>query len=321
MKNRCMSKKNSIDYEKMFSGDMHTIAKCISEVENDMESASVILDKIFHKTGKSIRLGLTGPPGVGKSTLVCEIASYLRLEAKSVGIIAIDPTSPFTGGALLGDRIRMNRLIEDDGVFIRSMATRGFPGGIARATCDVADLLDAVGKQFVIIETVGVGQSELEIAKFADVVIVVLSPESGDSVQAMKSGLMETADFIVINKKDRPGADRLASEIQSAFELRTNKKEVPIIQTQAQNGEGIDNFVELVQKWVDETSKNGEFKKRRKKILYNRIRSICTFMVSSSIWNSNSTVERLEKAVSDLLEYKGSPYKAAEGILKEILRA
>src|SRR5688572_10899635 len=181
-------------------GEALALARAISLVENGAPEGRTLLDALSPRAGKALRIGLTGPPGVGKSTTVDELSAVYRARGEKVGVIAVDPTSPFTGGALLGDRVRMTKASEGDGVFVRSMASRGVSGGLARATQDAADLLDASGRTLILLETVGVGQSEIEISRAADVVIVMLSPESGDGVQAMKSGVLEIADLVAINK-------------------------------------------------------------------------------------------------------------------------
>ena len=202
-------------------GRRAALARAISIVENQRAGFHDLLNALYPRIGRAHRIGITGPPGAGKSTLTAALIGYYRSRGERVGVIAVDPTSPFTGGALLGDRIRMNEISMDDGVFIRSMATRGSLGGLALATKEVADVMDAFGFERVIVETVGVGQSELDIAAAADSTVVVLVPESGDSIQAMKAGLMEAADLFVINKSDRPGADRLAREVSSMLHFRS----------------------------------------------------------------------------------------------------
>ncbi|HLU24845.1 MAG TPA: methylmalonyl Co-A mutase-associated GTPase MeaB [Longimicrobiales bacterium] len=205
------------------AGERAALARLISMVENEREAAAALLDALHPRLGRAHRIGITGPPGAGKSTMTAALVAGYRRAGEQVAVIAVDPTSPFTGGALLGDRIRMNELATDPGVFIRSMASRGALGGLALATKEVADVLDAFGFDRILIETVGVGQSELDIAAAADTTIVVLVPESGDAIQAMKAGLMEIADLYVVNKADRPGAQRLAKEIEVMLNLRTGR--------------------------------------------------------------------------------------------------
>jgi len=204
-------------------GRRAALARVISIVENQRDGFHDLLNALHSRIGRSHRIGITGPPGAGKSTLTSALIAYYRSRGEKVAVIAVDPTSPFTGGALLGDRIRMNEISMDDGVFIRSMATRGSLGGLALATKEIADVMDAFGFERIIVETVGVGQSELDIAAAADSTVVVLVPESGDSIQAMKAGLMEAADLFVINKADRPGADRLAREVSSMLHFRSGQ--------------------------------------------------------------------------------------------------
>ena len=205
------------------AGKRAALARAISIVENEQAGFQALLNALHGRLGRAHRIGVTGPPGAGKSTLVAALIALYRARGERVGIIAVDPTSPFTGGALLGDRIRMNDVALDDGVFIRSMATRGRVGGLALSTKEVADVMDAFGFDRILVETVGVGQSELDIAAAADSTVVVLVPESGDSIQAMKAGLMEASDLFVINKSDRPGADRLAREVSLMLHLRTGR--------------------------------------------------------------------------------------------------
>ena len=209
--------------ERFRSGKRAALARCISVVEDERPGFQALLHDVLAGHVRARRVGITGPPGAGKSSLVAALATRCRAEGEEVGVVAVDPTSPFSGGALLGDRIRMNDLATDPGIFIRSMATRGSLGGLATTTGEVLDLMDAFGLSRLFVETVGVGQTELEITGAADTVVVVLVPESGDSIQAMKAGLMEIADVFVVNKADRPGADRLVSEIETALHLRAGR--------------------------------------------------------------------------------------------------
>ncbi len=227
-------------------GDLRSLARAATLVEN--RRAEALLKELFPFTGNASVLGITGAPGAGKSTLTDQIIRALRAENRTVGVIAVDPTSPYTGGAILGDRIRMQSHHADPGVFIRSMATRGSLGGLARTTIDMALLLDAAGRDTVLIETVGVGQDEVEIAKLADVTLVVLVPNMGDDVQAIKAGIMEIADIFVINKSDQPGAERLDREIKAMQSLSTRKDGwvPPVVWTVASEGKGIDKVLEAV---------------------------------------------------------------------------
>ncbi|HYL79046.1 MAG TPA: methylmalonyl Co-A mutase-associated GTPase MeaB [Bryobacteraceae bacterium] len=237
---------------RILAGDLRAIARAATLIENRAERAHSLLQELFSHTGKATVIGITGAPGAGKSTLVDKIAHQLRSESKQVGIIAVDPTSPYTGGAILGDRIRMLSHHADPGVFIRSMATRGWLGGLAAATTDMALLLDAAGRDFVLVETVGVGQDEVEIAKLADVTVVVLVPGMGDDVQAIKAGIMEIADVFLINKSDLPGADRLEREIKAMQSLSTRKDGwvPPIVHTVAADGTGIADALAAVRSFL-----------------------------------------------------------------------
>src|ERR1700738_4744123 len=227
--------------DQLRSGDTRALARAISTVENREPGSSDLLKALFPHSGKARIIGLTGPPGAGKSTLVDHLARLYRKENRTVGIIAVDPTSPYTGGAILGDRIRMQEHFSDPGIYIRSMATRGSLGGLARTTADVATVLDASGRDLVMIETVGVGQDEIDIVRLADVTIVILVPGMGDDVQTIKAGIMEIADIFVINKSDREGADRVEREIRAmqSLAIRKDKWTPPVVRTVASEGGGV----------------------------------------------------------------------------------
>lgn len=237
--------------EKIAAGDARALARAATAVENRRPESEALLRELFPLTGRATLIGITGAPGSGKSTLVDQLARELRSEGRTVGIVAVDPSSPYTGGAILGDRIRMQEHHADPGVFIRSMASRGSLGGLAAATTDIALLLDAAGKQEILIETVGVGQDEVEIARLADVTVVVLVPGMGDDVQALKAGIMEIADVFVINKADHPGADRLEREIRAALELvhRPGAWAPPVLRTVATEGQGIGEVLAAIRRF------------------------------------------------------------------------
>ncbi len=233
----------------MLAGDPRAIARAISLIEDEAPSATDLLRRIFPSTGRAYLIGVTGPPGAGKSTLVDRMTQELRARGRTVGVVAVDPTSPFSGGAILGDRVRMQMHAGDPGVFIRSMATRGHLGGLARATYEVALVLDASGKDVVLIETVGVGQDEVDIVRTADVSIVTLVPGTGDEVQALKAGIMEIADLFVVNKADRDGADRTVASIESLLALESYAPDAwrpPILKTQATSGAGVTDLLDAV---------------------------------------------------------------------------
>lgn len=228
----------------ILSGDVLAIARAVSAIENRAPEAELLLRSLFPHTGRAYRVGITGAPGTGKSTLVDRLATHYRAERQSVGIIAVDPSSPFTGGAILGDRIRMQGHAGDDGVFIRSMATRGYLGGLAQAAGDAALLLDAAGKQFIVIETVGVGQGEIEIVRLADCTVVVLVPGMGDDIQNLKAGLMEIGDIFVLNKSDRDGADRFEQQLTAILQLVPERDgwKPPVVRTVATENQGTADF-------------------------------------------------------------------------------
>ena len=253
-----------ISLKKLLKGEKRTIAQTISVIEN--ESDTRILENIFKYTGKAFHVGITGPPGAGKSTLVNAIAKQLLEKNMKIGIIAVDPTSPFSGGALLGDRVRMTDLALKENVFIRSMASRGSLGGLAQKTKDVALVLDASGMDYILIETIGVGQVELDIAQVCDTTVVALVPESGDSIQAMKAGLLEIADIIVANKGDREGCDSLIMELKFALDLRQQRAgwHYPIVKTVATEGVGIEELVATIQSHKKYLKRSGRFEKDRK---------------------------------------------------------
>jgi LAO/AO transport system kinase len=239
--------------EKIIAGDIRALARAATAVENRRAEAIPLMQEMFPRTGQAMLVGITGPPGAGKSTLVDQLARALRQEERQVGILAVDPTSPYSGGAILGDRIRMQQHHADPGVFIRSMASRGSLGGIAAATLDLALLLDAAGRDVILIETVGVGQDEVEVARLADVTIVMLVPGMGDDVQAIKAGIMEVADIFVINKADRPGADTLEREVTALVSMagQNGKWNPPILKVVATEGQGIGEVLEAVRKFQE----------------------------------------------------------------------
>jgi LAO/AO transport system kinase len=235
--------------ERVLTGDSRAIARAISLIENEDPDAPAIIRTIFSRTGSAYIIGVTGPPGAGKSTLVDRMTAELRGRGNTVGVLTVDPTSPFSGGALLGDRLRMQGHAADEGVFIRSMATRGYLGGLARATGDAALVLDAAGKQVILIETVGVGQDEVDIIRTADASVVVLVPGMGDDVQALKAGIMEIADVFAVNKADREGADRLVAALESNLTLQTfgsGEWRPPILRTTATEGTGVRELVDAI---------------------------------------------------------------------------
>jgi LAO/AO transport system kinase len=251
--------------ERVLAGDARAVARAISLIEDEAPAGAELIRRIFAHTGRAYLIGVTGPPGAGKSTLVDRMTAGLRKEGRTVGIVAVDPTSPYTGGAILGDRVRMQAHARDEGVFIRSMATRGHLGGLARATGEVAFVFDAAGRDVVIIETVGVGQDEVDIVRTADLSIVTIVPGSGDEVQALKAGIMEIADIFVVNKADREGADRTVNSIEAMLSLHTfaeGEWRPPIVKTEATTGRGVPELLETIEKFRQHTAETQGSRRR-----------------------------------------------------------
>ena len=300
----------------MLEGDRVALARAISRVENETADAVAILDACFEQSGRAFRIGITGPPGAGKSTLVTRLAREYRSRGETVAIIAVDPTSPFSGGALLGDRVRMGDLSGDPGVFIRSMATRGSMGGLAVHTAQVCDVLDAAGFTRILIETVGVGQSELEVAQTADSTAVVLVPESGDSVQAMKAGLMEIGDLYVINKADREGAERAAFAVRSALELRASTDwSSPVLLATASQGLGILEVTDEFENHLSFLREHGGLDRRRRQRLEQRLNEI----LRERLWEEFRAAldgATWRAVLDDLSARRMTPHQAAERLTR-----
>lgn len=308
----------------VLAGNRRSIAKAITLIENNKEPmAQELVAEIYPHTGKAHIIGLTGAGGAGKSTLIEKIVKEYRRRGKTVGVVAVDPTSPFTGGALLGDRIRMQELCMDRGVFIRSMATRNYAGGISKATKDAVRILDAAGKDIVIVETVGAGQSEVEIIKVAQTIIMVHAPGLGDDIQAIKAGIMEIADIFVVNKADREGADKAVMDLQSNLQLN-NKEQLwkpPVLKTIALTGEGVSEVIEKVEKHRCFLEGNRECKKasmstRAETELVEAIREI----VTNSLIEELKRDGHLDQLVHEIVERKTDPTSAARRLLKKVLK-
>jgi len=297
------------------AGDARAAARVMTWAERGDPRFGAAYDRLLPGVGRAARVGITGPPGAGKSTLVEVLARRWRAEDKTIGVVAVDPSSPFTGGALLGDRVRMSGLALDPGVFIRSMATRGVFGGLARATDDVADVLDVYGRDLILLETVGVGQSEVDVARSADVTLVVLHPGGGDTIQAMKAGLMEAADLYVVNKADLPGHDRLVQELVDALDLREMDPEhrPPILSAVAPRGEGVEELGAAVDGMLAAREASGALAERRRVNLGRRIRRLVDGRLAQDVWETAGLAEHLEQRLAQ--GGKVSAYGLADEIL------
>jgi LAO/AO transport system kinase len=303
--------------EKMIQGDRRALARLFTLLERDPRSLFSIMRAVHSRETAAYRIGLTGPPGAGKSTLIDELIRLIRAEGSTVGILAIDPTSPFGGGAVLGDRIRMQRHHDDCGVFIRSLATRGAHGGLSRTAGASAKILDASGKDYIVIETVGVGQTELEIMGLADTVVVVLVPESGDSVQAMKAGLTEIADIFVVNKSDRPGADRLVASIEASVSLDGKDKhwDRPVLSTQAHRRVGIQALYDTIARHREAMRTASVLEQRRRERDREEFISALRSAVEGSLSDLLSNDPAIQGVASRVEGGEIDPYSAADEIL------
>src|SRR5271166_4873983 len=304
--------------EKVRSGDVRAVSRAISAIENHAPDAEELLRILFPHTGQAYLTGITGAPGTGKSTLVDRLAAYHRKRNERVGVIAIDPTSPYSGGAILGDRIRMQSHATDTGIFIRSMATRGFLGGLARATAEVALLLDAAGKRQVLIETVGVGQDEIDIVRLADCVLVVLVPGLGDDIQNMKAGLMEIGDIFVLNKADREGADRLEQQLMAMLSLVMPRDgwQPPVLRTVATENRGIAEVAETVAKFRKHFESSGQRRQKHIEHWQNRLIELLESRLLEKVLGGKEGEARLHALAVEVAERKKDPFTAVSEILK-----
>jgi LAO/AO transport system kinase len=317
------------------------IARAISLIENARPGFEELLSSVHPLLGNARRIGITGPPGAGKSTLTERLIQTYRARNLTVAVVAVDPTSPFTGGALLGDRIRMESVALDPGVFIRSMATRGSLGGLATTTREVCDVFDAGGFDRILIETVGVGQSELDVARTADSTVLVLVPESGDGIQTLKSGVMEIGDVFVVNKADRPGADRLRQEIEITLGIRSGQAlrhirphhapaaveppsrrtaesaewKHPVLATVAVKGEGIDDLVAALDRHQEHLTETGELVRRRRQRLYERTREVVERATRQWVWQETAAEQVIQGRMEEIVAGRTSPYDVAAEVL------
>lgn len=308
--------------KKVIAGDIRAVARLIRDIDDGMPEVREILKELYPATGNAYVLGITGSPGVGKSTLVDQIVHHMRRDNKTVGVLAVDPTSPFSGGAILGDRVRMQRHSMDNGVFIRSMATRGHFGGLTQSTRSAIDVLDAMGKDYIIVETVGVGQDEVDVVKSAHTTVIVVIPGMGDDIQAIKAGILETGDIFVINKADREGADKTMSDLRLMIDMDRNKYEggkwkPPILKTQAIFGKGVREFLEEVEKhrqYLLQTTGELQLRKKRNRVREELIDMIKKRLIEEVLENLTETGQ-FDEAIDSIVEGKIDPYSACDNLV------
>ena len=309
--------------DRVRSGDVRALARAISLVENDVPLAADVLAACFPHSGRALRIGVTGSPGAGKSTIVDKLARHYRANDISVGVIAVDPTSPFTGGAILGDRIRMHENLSDSGFYVRSMATRGSLGGLARTTADVASVIEASGKDVILIETVGVGQDEIDIVRLSDVTIVVLVPGMGDDVQSLKAGIMEIADLFVVNKADREGADRVEKEVRAMQSLATSHGSwvPPVVKTIASTGEGIDRLTETIERMKQWLDVDGRLEARRKVYWRERITEMMRHALMRQVREHGLSDAELEAHAARVASKQENPYRLVPELVARVFKS
>lgn len=306
--------------DRFLQKDRAALSRVISYVENQKGEYQELLARLYPHTGQTYKIGITGPPGAGKSTITDRICSELASREKELGIIAVDPTSPFTGGALLGDRIRMQGLALLPNVFIRSMATRGSTGGLAQTTSEVSQVLDAFGEDYILIETVGVGQAELDVADLCDTTVVVLVPESGDSVQVMKAGLMEIGDVFVVNKSDRLGAERLVSELEMFLEIRGHRDGwgIPVVATQALNNVGMDTLLDRILEHESHISSHAVYERHRKSQIRGELSRIVCQQIQDLVFSQLLPSSRLDTLIEEIYEGGKDPYSSGREVCLKI---
>lgn len=307
--------------KKIIQGDQLSGARLIRQLENGDPRGTELLKGLYSHTGRAFVIGITGPPGAGKSSLVDGIIAEFRKNDSTVGVVAVDPSSPISGGALLGDRLRMRRHSEDDGVFIRSMATRGHMGGLSRSARETVLVLDAMGYDVILIETVGVGQDEVEVAKLAHTTAVISLPGMGDDIQAMKAGLLEVGDIFVVNKADKPGADDVVVQLQMMIEMRSLPKKdwkPPVLKTSALKGEGITGLVEAIETHREFLKASGKFLQHNTEQEYQLFRQILMEMAAQKIFDQAMKSGELQSLIKDMKARKIDPYSVAEMILQKV---
>jgi len=309
--------------DRVRSGEVRALARAISLVENDAPLATDVLAACFPHSGRALRIGVTGSPGAGKSTIVDKLARHYRAKDVSVGVIAVDPTSPFTGGAILGDRIRMHENLSDSGFYVRSMATRGSLGGLARTTADVASVIETSGKDVILIETVGVGQDEIDIVRLSDVTIVVLVPGMGDDVQSLKAGIMEIADLFVVNKADREGADRVEKEVRAMQSLASGHGSwvPPVVKTIASTGAGIDRLTETIEQMKQWLDVDGRLEARRKVYWRERITEMMRHALMRQVREHGLSEEELEAHAARVAGKEENPYRLVPELVARVFKS
>jgi len=299
------------------AGEVRAVSRAITAIENHALDSEALLKILFPHTGAAYLSGITGAPGTGKSTLVDRLAAHYRKAQQKVGVVAVDPTSPYSGGAILGDRIRMQSHAGDAGIFIRSMATRGFLGGLSRATAEVALVLDAAGKKQILIETVGVGQDEIDIVRLADCVVVVLVPGLGDDIQSMKAGLMEIADIFILNKADREGADRLEEQLHAMLSLVMPRDgwHPPVIRTVATENVGIDALAAAIDKFRIHFESSGQREKKHQEHWKNRLLGLLESRLLEQVLHGAEGEKRLDRMAAEVAQRKKDPFTAVSELL------
>ena len=299
------------------AGEVRAVSRAITAIENHAPDSEALLKILFPHTGAAYLSGITGAPGTGKSTLVDRLAAHYRKAQQKVGVVAVDPTSPYSGGAILGDRIRMQSHAGDAGIFIRSMATRGFLGGLSRATAEVALVLDAAGKKQILIETVGVGQDEIDIVRLADCVVVVLVPGLGDDIQSMKAGLMEIADIFILNKADREGADRLEEQLHAMLSLVMPRDgwHPPVIRTVATENVGIDALAAAIEKFRIHFESSGQREKKHQEHWKNRLLGLLESRLLEQVLHGAEGEKRLDRMAAEVAQRKKDPFTAVSELL------